>query len=47
MKQYNGGMEQRSLLLDDPDSKTKSDVLSVLYALREARAHRCGHPFAA
>ena len=35
MNQYNGGMEQRSLLLDDPDSKTKSDVLSVLYARSE------------
>ncbi len=28
-------MAQRGLLLDDPDSKTKSDVLSVLYAQAE------------
>jgi len=28
-------MGQRSLLLDDPDSKTKNDVLSVLYAHSE------------
>ena len=31
----NGAKEQRSLLLDDPDSKTKSDVLGVLYARSE------------
>ena len=30
-----GSMGQRSLLLDDPDSKTKNDVLSVLYAHSE------------
>ena len=35
MNRTNGAMEQRSLLLDDPDSKTKSDVLSVLYARSE------------
>ena len=31
----NGNMTQRSLLLDDPDSKTKSPLLSVLYARSE------------
>ena len=31
----NGLTGQRSLLLDDPDSRTKSDVLSVLYARSE------------
>ena len=35
MNLTNGTMAQRSLLLDDPDSKTKSDVLSVLYARSE------------
>ena len=35
MNHTNGQMEQRSLLLDDPDSKTKSPVLSVLYAHAE------------
>ena len=35
MNRTNGSMAQRSLLLDDPDSKTKSDVLSVLYARSE------------
>ena len=31
----NGALTQRSMLLDDPDSKTKSGVLSVLYARSE------------
>ena len=35
MDYNNGTLAQRSLLLDDPDSKTKSDVLSVLYARSE------------
>ena len=35
MNSVNGTTQQRSLLLDDPDSKTKSPVLSVLYARSE------------
>ena len=35
MNSINGATQQRSLLLDDPDSKTKSPVLSVLYARSE------------
>ena len=35
MNRTNTSMGQRSLLLDDPDSKTKSDVLGVLYARSE------------
>ena len=35
MNPSNGPLTQRSLLLDDPDSKTKSPVLSVLYARAE------------
>ena len=35
MNRTNASMGQRSMLLDDPDSKTKNDVLSVLYARTE------------
>ena len=35
MNRSNGGTAQRSLLLDDPDSKTKGDVLSMLHARSE------------
>ena len=35
----NGTFSQRGLLLDDPDSKTKSPVLSVLYARSEDTGH--------
>ena len=35
MNPDNGKMTQRSLLLDDPESKTKSPLLSVLYARSE------------
>ena len=35
----NGAFAQRGLLLDDPDSKTKSPVLSVLYARSEDTGH--------
>ena len=39
MNHTNGIMEQRSLQLDDPDSKTKSPLLSVLYARSEDTGH--------
>ena len=39
MNSNNGMMAQRSLLLDDSDSKTRSPLLSVLYARSEDTGH--------